>query len=171
MNHYDEMELLEEYYVPGASAAVARHVTDCPECSARLAAIDRQLRNDRESVAATVAAKTDTFWKRQQLAIQRKLEAKPRARSWRLLPAIAAAVFIALFAGAVAWQHAHRTPAVVSAAAEKGPIVTQFVPPEETVEQVRSSDPWDSDELRDLHEIVAWESWSDKASKQSKGTS
>jgi predicted anti-sigma-YlaC factor YlaD len=158
--HYSEADLLETYYMqPGESMPVMMHLAHCSECAARYARLERKL---REAAVCHPTEKPETFWTRQRFAIMRKIEngarAKaPTARGMRA--AIAAAVVTFLLGTAIVYR-------TTSDTAEPVKHVTHVVP-SQSVEQpadfdAAASDPWQSDELKDFHPVVQWESWVDE---------
>lgn len=149
--HFSEAELLETYYLqPGESMPVMMHLAACSECAERYKRLERKLRE-----AAACPTKPVTFWAFQRGSIMRRVEAKRREaaqgpRTWR----VAAAAVLAFFlGGAIVYETVRPEirPAAVEAAASTP--VTATAAPEVAV------DPWQSDELKDFHAVVQWESW------------
>jgi hypothetical protein len=149
--HFSEAELLETYYMqPGESMPVMMHLAACGECAERYKRLERKLRE-----AAACPSKPVTFWAFQRGSIMRRVDAKRREaasapRSWR----VAAAAVLAFFlGGAVVYETVRPEirPAAEAAAATQVPAATAV--PETAV------DPWQSDELKDFHAVVQWESW------------
>jgi hypothetical protein len=153
MKHYNEADLLETYYTqPGESMPVMMHLADCQECAARYARLERKLRE----AAVCTTEKPATFWTRQRLQIMRRVDAqhahaKTTARTLR----VAAAAILSFFlGGAVVYETVrpvqHQPAPVVaapSAAVAPAPSVTNL------------HDAWQSDELKDFHNVVEWEAW------------
>lgn len=150
--HFSEADLLETFYTqPGESMPVMMHLADCRECAARYERLERKLRG----LAECKHDKPETFWARQRIAVMRKIDGhRDRsslvARSTRVA---AAAVFVLVLGGGV-WTWQSRSDRSV-------PQQTATLQPSEpaTFDAPEPADPWQSDELRDLQTVVAWESW------------
>jgi anti-sigma factor RsiW len=153
--HYSEADLLETYYTePGESMPVMMHLAGCSECSARYERLDRKLRE----AAACETERPETFWMRQRLLIMRRISER-RRESFSLTRAlrVAAALVLALSLGSFAAYHAFTpTPATPVATA---PL--RHAPPSarEAEPVTLAHDAWQSEELRDFHSLVEWESW------------
>src|SRR5437016_5743683 len=140
IKHYSEAELLETYYMrPDESAPVILHLAQCDDCIGRYNRLEQKLR-----AAAACPTKPVTFWSFQRGSIMRRVDAKrresaPRPRTWRVA---AAAVFAFFLGGAVVYETVRPAPRtmVVQAPAVEAPVAAT---PELT------SDPWQSDELKD----------------------
>lgn len=155
--HFSEAELLETYYMqPGESMPVMMHLAACSECAERYKRLERKLRE-----AAACPTKPVTFWAFQRGSIMRRVEAKRREaasgpRTWR----VAAAAILAFFlGGAIVYEtvRPEMKPAAQGTAATQNPSAPDEV----------ATDPWQSDELKDFHAVVQWESWvSEKDSKR-----
>jgi hypothetical protein len=154
MKHYNEAELLETYYTqPGESMPVMMHLASCSDCAARYARLERKLRE----AAVCETEKPDTFWTRQRLQIMRRVDAqnvnaKTAARTLR----VAAAAILSFFlGGAVVYE-------TVKPVQHQPPPVVAVTPPA-TVAPVPAAtdihDAWQSDELKDFHNVVEWEAW------------
>jgi anti-sigma factor RsiW len=158
--HYTEADLLETYYLqPGASMPVMMHLADCQECAARYERLERKLRQ----AAACAHDKPETFWARQRLMVLRRIEQR-KARYSSVLRAtrIAAAAALAFFlGGAVVYKSVQpalqREPLLVTHTASQSVVIAPPPANEITAEH----DPWQSEELRDFHSVVEWESWGD----------
>jgi predicted anti-sigma-YlaC factor YlaD len=151
--HYSEAELLETYYTqPGESMPVMMHLAQCSDCAARYERLERKLR----SLASCEAdEKPQTFWTRQRMLIMRGIEARKHrgeitVRTWRVA---AAAVLTFVLGGTVVYKTVEpkQPPAVTQTQAHSA------APAEEPVVH----DAWQSDELRDFHGMVQWETWDD----------
>ena len=152
--HFSEADLLETYYMqPGESMPVMMHLAACSECAERYKRLERKLRE-----AAACPAKPVTFWAFQRGSIMRRVEAERRQsarapRTWR----VAAAAVLAFFlGGAVVYETVRpglkpvqRTETMATAASPA---------PDASLPDV-TVDPWQSDELKDFHAVVQWESW------------
>jgi predicted anti-sigma-YlaC factor YlaD len=154
MKHFSEADLLETYYTqPGQSMPVMMHLADCSECAARYERLERKLRE----AAACHTEKPATFWTRQRLQIMRRVDAqhahaKTAARTLR----VAAAAILSFFlGGAVVYETVkpaqHQPPPAVAAA----PSATATPAPAPN----DIHDAWQSDELKDFHNVVEWEAW------------
>ena len=142
--HYSEADLLETYYTrPGASMPVMMHLADCAECAARYERLEKKLRE----AAACDTTKPETFWTRQRISVMRKIEAQRNTGSpWkRTLRMAAAAAFAFVLGGTVVYQSTRTVPTVVVTASPAPAAVNE--------------DPWQSEELKDFHSVVEWESW------------
>ena len=162
--HYSEAELLETYYTqPGESMPVMMHLASCADCAARYERLERKLRS---LAACDIEKKPETFWTRQRMLILRgigKQHGEIRVRTWRVA---AAAVLAFALGGTVVYKTVEpelkKQPAVTETHAEK------IAPAEDPV----AHDAWQSDELRDFHGMVEWETWDDNANaKARKGSS
>ena len=148
--HYSEADLLETYYTqPGESMPVMMHLAECSECASRYERLERKVRG----LAACEHDKPETFWARQRLSIMRKVEDVRKPSIFARSARYAAAAALVLILGGVVTR---REPATVPPV-EKQPI---------TIETHDSSDPWQSEELKDLQPVVAWESWVDDETKK-----
>ena len=159
IKHYSEAELLETYYMqPGQSAPVMLHLASCDDCIARFNRLEKKLRE-----AAACPTKPVTFWAFQRGSIMRRVEGARRGsgrtpRTWRVAAAAALAFFLG---GAVVYESVrpHPVPAVEASTTAPAPLAAA---PELT------SDPWQSEDLKDFHAVVQWESWvPDDQSKKS----
>lgn len=151
--HFTEADLLETYYMqPGESMPVMMHLAGCTDCAARYERLERKLRE----AAACHTEKPETFWSRQRLSIMRRVASSP-ARTSRIasMTRVAAAAFLAFLLGGAVVYH------------ETKPIVTTSAPPQATVavntpsveEMHAPINPWQSEELKEFHDVVQWESW------------
>jgi hypothetical protein len=144
--HYSEADLLDTYYTrPGESMPVMMHLAGCAECAVRYERLERKMR----FLTACHHERPESFWARQRGSILRRVREQRQptqfARQFGRLAAAAALVFV--LGGTLSWQFVtQKTPAA--------PAEIAIV--EETS---MTSDPWESEELNDLHPIVEWESW------------
>jgi hypothetical protein len=154
MKHFSEADLLETYYTqPGQSMPVMMHLADCSECAARYERLERKLRE----AAACNTEKPATFWTRQRLQIMRRVDAQnSHAISARRTLRVAAAAILSFFlGGAVVYETvkpAHQPAPMVKvtpAAAQPAPALSA----------ADIHDAWQSDELKDFHNVVEWEAW------------
>jgi hypothetical protein len=153
MKHYSEADLLETYYTqPGESMPVMMHLADCRECAARYERLERKLRE----TAACHTEKPATFWTRQRMQIMRRVDAQNAhaAIAARTLRVAAAAILSFFLGGAVVYetvkpaqQHPVTVVKTVPVAAAPAPAANDI------------HDAWQSDELKDFHNVVEWESW------------
>jgi hypothetical protein len=146
--HFSEADLLEMYYMqPGDSMPVMNHVAGCADCAARYERLQRKLRE----AAACPMEKPDTFWSRQRLSIMRRIAARPRALRVGSAARVAAAALLAfVMGGAVVYHEVKPIPAPAPVVAAKTPTVDEMHGP---------INPWESDELKQYHDVVQWESW------------
>jgi hypothetical protein len=162
--HYSEADLLETYYLqPGQSMPVMMHLARCTDCAARYERLERKLRQ----AASCQTNRPETFWARQRHTIMRSIGAR-RQRSviavapWR---AVAAAALTFILGGTIVYQ-TENPPAAV---AERPATVAGQKPPGKRPTPARAApndelllhDAWQSDELKQFHDVVAWEKWTD----------
>jgi alpha-beta hydrolase superfamily lysophospholipase len=153
MKHFSEADLLETYYTqPGESMPVMLHLADCRECAARYERLERKLRE----TAACHTEKPATFWTRQRMQIMRRVDAHNAhaATASRTLRVAAAAILSFFLGGAVVYE-------TVKPAQQHPVTVVKTVPvavaPAPAANDIH--DAWQSDELKDFHNVVEWESW------------
>jgi len=158
--HFSEVDLLETYYTqPGESMPVMMHLAKCSECAARYDRLDKKMRQ----AADCHIEKPDTFWSRQRMSIQRRIAGERAqrmsiARTLRIAAALTLAFFLG---GAVVYKSVEpeiQTP--------RAPVASGQVPVASQHELKRNDDlllhdAWQSDELKDFHSVVQWESWVD----------
>lgn len=153
--HFNEAELLETYYLqPGESMPVMMHLAVCDACAGKYERLERKLRE-----AAACPAKPETFWHRQRLSIMRRIAARPAkiARLGAAARIAAAATLAFVLGGAVVY---HRTKPVSLPAQ---PVVTHAAARAPNVDDMHAPiNPWESDELKEFHGVVQWESWVDQ---------
>jgi hypothetical protein len=163
--HYSEAELLETYYTqPGESMPVMMHLASCSDCAARYERLEAKLRGLASCDAHDIDDKPQTFWTRQRMLIMRGIDARAQhgqsvARSWRVA---AAAVLAFVLGGTIVYES-------VEPQRQKPPIAVQTTaqaaaPAEDPV----AHDAWQSDELRDFHAMVEWETWDDGAAAKAR---
>lgn len=165
--HYSEADLLETYYTqPGESMPVMLHLASCNDCAARYERLERKLRE----AAVCSTEKPATFWQRQRLQIMRRVDAQQTqtASTARTLRVAAAATLAFFLGGAVVYE-------TVQPARQAAPIVKKVVAPAAAAPAAASSDihdAWQSDELKDFHNVVEWEAWvPETKTSANKGTS
>jgi len=153
MKHFSEADLLETYYTqPGESMPVMMHLADCRECAARYERLERKLRE----TAACHTEKPATFWTRQRMQIMRRVDSHNAhaATASRTLRVAAAAILSFFLGGAVVYE-------TVKPAQQHPVTVVKTVPvavaPAPAANDIH--DAWQSDELKDFHNVVEWESW------------
>ena len=158
MKHFSEADLLETYYTqPGESMPVMMHLANCRDCAARYERLEQKLRQ----AASCNTEKPATFWTRQRLQILRRVDVKQAYMSSvaRTLRVAAAAVFAFFLGGALVYetiQPASQPAQVVTVApAPRAPHVAPAVAPAPG----DAHDAWQSDELKDFHNVVEWEAW------------
>ena len=167
MKHFSEADLLETYYTqPGESMPVMMHLADCHECAARYERLEQKLRQ----AASCHTDKPATFWTRQRLQILRRVNAQQvhAATAARTLRVAAAAILAFFLGGAVVYETIQpvRQPAPVVRVAP----VTVAAPAPTANENIH--DAWQSDELKDFHNVVEWEAWvPDSKTKTNGGSS
>jgi hypothetical protein len=156
--HYSEADLLETYYMqPGESMPVMLHLASCADCAARYERLERKLRE----VAACDTERPDTFWARQRHLIMRGIASRQdNVRRAIRTARIAAAAALAFFlGGAVMYKsmepQLRNPPVVVAASTHREPAALKNV----SDDVLR--DPWESDELKNFHSVVQWETWVD----------
>jgi len=145
--HYSEADLLETYYTqPGDSMPVMMHLAECGECASRYERLERKVRG----LAACEHDKPETFWARQRISIMRKVEGRKARPVMRY--AAAAALTLAL-GGLVTWREVSQSPSLPVSESVTITASAETEPPAIT------TDPWQSEELKDYQPVVAWESW------------
>jgi hypothetical protein len=146
--HFTEADLLETYYMqPGEAAPVMLHLAGCSDCMDRYARLERKLRE----AAACPSVKPETFWSRQRLSIMRRIAARPRALGVGSATRVAAAAFLAfVMGGAVVYHEVKPAPTSTPSVEAKTQTVDDMHGP---------INPWESDELKQYHEVVQWEAW------------
>ena len=153
MKHYSEADLLETYYTqPGQSMPVMMHLASCPDCAARYQRLEKKLRE----AAVCSTEKPATFWTRQRLQIMRRVDAhKAQANTTARTLRVAAAAILAFFlGGAVVYE------TVKPAQHQTVPVnVVPTTAPAPAPAAVDLHDAWQSDELKDFHNVVEWEAW------------
>jgi hypothetical protein len=160
--HYSEADLLETYYMhPGESMPVMMHLAECADCAARYERLETKLR-EAATCHTSADSRPETFWARQRHTIMRSIGAQRERRTANTRTTrAAAAAFLAFFlGGAVVYQSlkpqsAPQTPAPTLTAQNIHPPAP--APADEPV----AHDPWQTEELRDFHAVVAWETWVD----------
>jgi predicted anti-sigma-YlaC factor YlaD len=153
MKHYSEADLLETYYTqPGESMPVMMHLAGCTDCAAKYDRLERKL---REASVCSTETKPETFWTRQRFSIMRRVR-NEQQRNTHTSRYAAAAMLAFLLGGAVVYETLK--PARVT---QPIPVATtQAAAPIAASEEVTvPRDPWQSDELKDFHQVVEWESW------------
>ena len=151
--HYSEADLLETYYLqPGESMPVMMHLASCSDCAARYERLDRKMRE----AAACHTERPETFWTRQRLSIMRRIAAQPQ-RNARIASRarIAAAALLAFtLGGALVYQEVKPIKPVPA------PVVASTAKNTAAVEDMHAPiNPWESEELKEFHDVVQWESW------------
>lgn len=145
--HYSEADLLETYYTqPGDSMPVMMHLAECGECASRYERLERKVRG----LAACEHDKPETFWARQRISIMRRVEGR---RTSPVARYAAAAMLVAVLGGVVTWREVSQSPSLPVSQPETITAAAETEPPAIT------TDPWQSEELKDYQPVVAWESW------------
>jgi predicted anti-sigma-YlaC factor YlaD len=164
--HFSEADLLETYYTqPGESMPVMMHLAKCSECAARYERLDRKMRE----VASCHVEKPDTFWSRQRISIQRRIAGQHAqrmsiARTLRIAAALALAFFLG---GAVVYKSVEpkiQASQAAPVASRQSPVAGHEL---KRNDDLLLHDAWQSDELKEFHSIVQWESWDSKDGGQS----
>jgi anti-sigma factor RsiW len=160
--HYSEADLLETYYTqPGESLPVMMHLADCAECAARYERLERKIRG----TASCHREQPETFWTRQRLMIQRRVEEqKKRSLTVSQMMRVAAAAALAFLLGGVAMYRTIEPspPHVVKVET----VATTSTTPAATAstDTALPASPWQSEELDEFHSMVDWEQWGDPKS-------
>jgi len=156
MKHYSEADLLETYYTePGDSMPVMMHLAECGECASRYERLERKVRG----LAACEHDKPETFWARQRISIMRRVEGQ-KASAFARTARYAAAAALVLVLSAVT---IYKVDQSASRQVVKNDTITQTASLDDSstrrLDDSVPADPWQSDELKDLQPVVAWESW------------
>ena len=152
--HFSEADLLETYYTqPGESMPVMMHLAKCAECAARYERLDRKMRE----TASCHIEKPESFWSRQRMSIQRRIAGQRAqkvsiARTLRIAAAMTLAFFLG---GAVVYKSVE--PQIQTPPPRQPSAAIRHQPKDDPL----LHDAWQSDELKDFHSIVQWESWDD----------
>jgi len=163
--HFSEADLLETYYTaPGQSMPVMMHLADCADCAARYERLEAKMRGPH---SCHHDEKPDTFWARQRISIMRRIETRRERRlSVARVTRIAAAAMLVFVLGALAtWNRVDQAPSrpvvqQTTAAAQSATQSTATPLDDSTTRKLEdSTDPWQSDELKDYSAMVEWESW------------
>ena len=165
MKHYSEADLLETYYTqPGESMPVMMHLADCSDCAAKYDRLERKL---REASVCSTDTKPETFWTRQRFSILRRVrdERQLNGRTGRYA---AAAMLAFVLGGAVVYETVKPVRVAQTPVATTMPAAAPAVASEESSVP---RDPWQSEELKDFHQVVEWESWVAENPKQATGES
>ncbi|MEO8034722.1 MAG: hypothetical protein ABI837_09835 [Acidobacteriota bacterium] len=163
--HYSEADLLETYYTqPGESMPVMMHLAACTDCAARYERLDRKLRE----AASCNTEKPDTFWTRQRMQVMKRIgdHQSRLSHALRVTRIAAAAAFAFLLGGAVMYKAVE--PALQTSVLQSNAPVAQAKvaaprPTAGTDAPVLAHDAWQSDELKDFHSVVEWETWVDSS--------
>jgi hypothetical protein len=174
--HFSEADLLETYYLqPGESMPVMMHLADCRDCAARYEKLEQKLRGHACSTSASDRERPETFWKRQRISITRSIEKQNHRHATiaRTLRVAAAALLAFVLGGALVYKSLQRELPKQPVAAPQVASTAQGSVPEATPkpnDDTLDHDAWQSDELREFHSVVEWESWVPDA-KARKGAS
>jgi hypothetical protein len=160
--HYSEVELLELYYVPGASTKAFLHVAECVDCNAVYERLQMKLRGAAQVACDRVATKPAAFWSRQRESILSAIGAQ-RPRRIRLSVWAAAAAALILAISGASWNLQQRDLGAMTASIEtRADELSAMNAALATPLLADGGSPWESDELSDLASVVAWESWIDE---------
>jgi len=166
MKHFSEAELLETYYTqPGESMPVMMHLSNCHECAVRYERLEQKLRQ----AASCNTDKPATFWSRQRLQIMRRVNAQQvhAATAARTLRVAAAAILAFFLGGALVYETVR--PAPQPAPVVRVAPVTVAAPGPAANDNIH--DAWQSDELKDFHNVVEWEAWVPESKANTNGGS
>jgi hypothetical protein len=119
----------------------------------------------RETAACHIE-KPDTFWSRQRISIQRRIadqraQKASIARTLRIAAALALAFFLG---GAVVYKTVEPQivpPSNVQLTANSTTVRQPSSVSRQPSEDLLLHDAWQSDELKEFHSVVQWESWAD----------
>jgi len=151
--HYSEADLLETYYTqPGDSMPVMMHLAECTDCASRYERLEKKV----SGLAACEHEKPETFWARQRVSIMRRVEGR---RSVPVMRYAAAAVLTLMLGGIVTWKESSKSPSLPVVERTTATAAIEYEQPS------ISSDPWQSEELKDYQPVVAWESWVEAETK------
>jgi len=160
--HFSEADLLETYYTqPGESMPVMMHLASCSDCAARYDRLERKLRE----AATCTPSRPETFWTRQRMSVMRKIDThrEQSRRAFRTFRVAAAAALAFVLGGAVVYKSVEpalqQAPVVMARPSVRvAPAPATMAKASDDTTQV-ARDPWQSDELKDFHGVVQWESW------------
>ena len=158
--HFSEADLLETYYTqPGEALPVMMHLADCAECAARYERLEKKIRG----TASCHREQPETFWTRQRLSIQRRVEEqRKRSLTFSQTMRVAAAAALAFVLGGVAM---YRTIEPSAPAATAVATVATIAPAATaSTDTALPADPWQSEELDEFQTMVDWEQWGDPKS-------
>lgn len=165
MRHYSEVDLLERYYIPSSEKdEVGYHLASCQPCAERFALLTGKLRDSACTSVAPIDRKPHTFWIRQRMAIERKIEqqsARGRTAGKTARMAAVAATLTVLFGGSLMYRaQMARWNAPLPAAVMTSPAPEAALTPPDVLASISNSDDvWESEELKPFGEAVQWESW------------
>jgi anti-sigma factor RsiW len=155
--HLDDAELLEAWYLEEADGDAADHLASCERCNAQLLEVVALVRE-----GAAEDERPESFWQRQRLSIERRIERETvQAPAWRRVANIAAAAMLTLVLGGLLLFRSSapepERPALVTQSASVTAAAEAQV-----LEYEGSKDPWESEELESFGNVVEWESWVEK---------
>lgn len=139
--HPSRADLIAATIAPGMLPDIDGHLAACEVCVAAG-------RDAVDALRIADEARTDEQWLQQRSAIMAALpEHRPAAsaRWW----AVAAAIFVVATAGVLQLRDTTGSP---TAAAPQAQVAIESLSP-------LSSDPWTSDEISGLEELIQWEEW------------
>jgi hypothetical protein len=169
MKHYNEVELLEHYYLAGGSPELQEHVAGCSECSSRYGRLREKLSCSAEEHRQRVDAKPVAFWSRQRAAVFERRSTDRRSAAFGAFfrpAAIAAMVTLILAVAALLTLTVPQDAASPVQTSSAEPLSHEVAAIES---QSMIEDPWAAEELQPYGELVEWESWLTEDGKE--GTS
>lgn len=164
--HYSEADLLETYYMqPGESLPVMMHLADCTDCATRYERIERKVRG---LAACDHDSKPETFWARQRISVMRSIEKTHRTSSVARVTRVAAAAVLALvLGGVITWNRGEEVVPSVKHEAVTNTVSNETNTSSTVISKSNddSTDPWQSEELKEFGSMVEWESWVENGDK------
>lgn len=167
--HYGNDELVAHAFLPDEDPEIALHLANCTRCAQRFDDTREVLR--RHAGSGNVSEKSETYWKRQELSVMRSIdESRRRVRGIGAGFAAAAAivfVVVGFWAGRGSVATSPLTSTISSTAiASTATQATGATQDAGLTTSQLATDPWESEQLQDFQNVVAWETWVDDDQKK-----
>jgi len=167
--HLNDAEIVTLALLPDESPEARLHLADCAECTDQFDAAMLELERQRGLHRDSVESRDATFWKRQELAIMRKVALQRKPPAVRSSFAVAALLTFALggFWFGRSSVQIDTAPATSSAAtvALAAPAPSDQSQTLDLTGSAVTTDPWESESLEEFQAVVDWESWVDEDGK------